>query len=226
MSDTRSPVLLITGAAGSLGSALARQACAAGLQCILLDRDGPGLERLHDEIAGTGPAPVIQALDLAGAGPDDYENVAGALESGFGHLDFLVHAAADFTALRPLEHFPPEEWMQILQAGVTGPFLLTRAVLELLRSSPDGGRVVWLVDSPEARCGSYWGAYGVSQSARRALASILAAECRTRGPEVLLHDPGPFRSRLRSLAWPAENPSDLVDPEDAARVLLDRLVGH
>ncbi|MEX2500609.1 MAG: SDR family NAD(P)-dependent oxidoreductase [Wenzhouxiangellaceae bacterium] len=210
---------LVTGAAGALGAVLVERLMQSGWDCIALDRNRRGLEQLHDRLAREGDAPLVVPLDLAGAGPQHFDELAASVEAQFGRLDALIHAAAEFKALTPLEHHPAEDWMKTLQAGLTGPFLLSQALLALMRGTP-GSRMVWISDDPEGRREAYWGAYGVSQSGRVALARILAAECRKDGPEVVEVDPGPFYSPLRSKAWPAENPASLASAaEAAARVL-------
>jgi NAD(P)-dependent dehydrogenase (short-subunit alcohol dehydrogenase family) len=104
--------LLVTGAAGSLGSALTLEAAARGTTVFLLDRDRRGLERLYDRVVEAGFAePILQITDLATAGPDDVDQIVTAIEAEFGGLDALVHCAARFEALTPLEHVPPEEWL-------------------------------------------------------------------------------------------------------------------
>ncbi|MBL38127.1 MAG: short-chain dehydrogenase [Xanthomonadales bacterium] len=215
---------LVTGAAGALGSALVEHLMQAGWDCIAVDRNRRGLEQLHDRLAAEGDAPLVVPLDLAGAGPQHFDELAASLEDRFGRLDALVHAAADFKALTPLEHHPADDWMKTLQAGLTGPFLLSQALLPLMRRT-EGSRMVWVADDPEARSKAYWGAYGVAQSGRATLARILAAECRADGPEIVEIDPGPFYSPLRSKAWPAENPEDLPTAQDAARKVMVAAVG-
>lgn len=216
--------VLVTGAAGALGSALVEQLMQAGWDCIAVDRNRRGLEQLHDRLAAEGDAPLVVPLDLAGAGPQHVDELAASLEDQFGRLDALVHAAADFKALTPLEHHPAEDWMKTLQAGLTGPFLLSQALLPLMRRTA-GSRMIWVADDPAARSKAYWGAYGVAQSGRAALARIMAAECRRDGPEVIEMDPGPFYSPLRSKAWPAENPEDLPTASQAAEKVTATLVG-
>ena len=98
---------LVTGAAGALGSALVEQLMRAGWDCIALDRNRRGLEQLHDRLAAEGDAPLVVPLDLAGAGPQHFDQLAESLEDQFGRLDALVHAAAEFKALTPLEHHRP-----------------------------------------------------------------------------------------------------------------------
>lgn len=217
MEMTGRKVVLVTGAAGQLGRALVTRLTREGYDCVALDRNRRGLEQLHDTLE---PAPLIVPLDLAGSGPEVFTELAASLADTFGRLDGIIHAAADFKSLRPVEHVPPDEWMAVLQAGLTGPFLLTRALLPLLRDTPDS-RVVWVTDDPEQRAGAYWGAYGVTQAGITALAGILAAECRTAGPRVSTIDPGPFYSPLRSRAWPAEEPDSLPTADDAAARVLN-----
>lgn len=220
MNDSTSSVVLVTGAAGALGSALVRRLLAANSDCIALDKNRRALEKLHDELAQAGRAPLCVPLDLAGAGPDHYTELAESLSAEFGRLDGILHAAAEFKGLRPVEHLPPDEWMQELQAGLTGPMLLTRALLPLLRSTEDS-RVLFVVDDPDARAAAYWAGYGVAQSGTRALAAMLAAECRKTGPAVGSFDPGAFYSALRSRVWPAEDPASLPTADAAAGKVLE-----
>ncbi|MDT8409902.1 MAG: SDR family NAD(P)-dependent oxidoreductase [Wenzhouxiangellaceae bacterium] len=232
MAESEKKVALITGAAGALGAALVEQLMAGGWDCIALDSNRRALERLHDRIAAAAAqdpsrsaaqAPLVVPLDLAGAGPQHFDELAEALDQQFGRLDLLVHAAAEFKSLRPIEHYPADEWMQILQTGLTGPFLLSQALLPMMRGTA-GSRMIWISDDPQGRQKAYWGAYGVAQGGRLALASILRAECRSDGPVVETIDPGPFHSPLRSLAWPIENPAELPSAGDAARTVLQGLV--
>src|SRR6056297_3139092 len=206
MAEAERKVALVTGAAGALGGALVEQLMQAGWDCIAVDRHRRGLEPLHDRLGAEG-------------GPQQYDELAASLEHRCDRLDVLVHAAADFKALTPLEHHPADDWMKTLQAGLTGPFLLSQALLPLMRRT-EGSRMVWIADDAKARSKAYWGAYGVVQSGRAALAQIMAAECRRDGPEVIEIDPGAFYSPLRSKAWPAENPEDLPTAADAAKKVM------
>ena len=222
MAESDRRVVLVTGAAGALGSALVRRVMERGSDCVAVDKERRGLERLHDRLAEEGRAPLVVPMDLAGAAPQHFAELAENLDSEFGRLDALVHAAADFKALTPIEHHAADTWMQVLQAGLTGPFLLTQALLPLMRRTA-GSRMLFVVDDPEARSRAYWGAYGVTQAGRSALAAILTAECRRDGPEVGTVDPGPFYSPLRSKAWPAENPAELPTADAAAEKVMEEL---
>ncbi len=223
MNKSLQPVWLITGAAGALGQALVEQVLADSAECIALDRDERSLNAMHDRLLDkTGRAPLLLPLDLVGASPDDYDELASTVEVEFGRLDVMIHNAASLTALRPIEHQLPDEWMKILQTGLTGPWLLTRAMLPLMRKAKDA-RLVFVSDRHCLDKPANWGAYGLSQAGREWLARALATELGPRGPSVLDIDPGPFYSRLRAAAWPVTTPDELPSAQQAARGLLEQI---
>jgi NAD(P)-dependent dehydrogenase (short-subunit alcohol dehydrogenase family) len=225
MNESKPSLWLITGAAGALGQALVHRVIESGADCIALDKDARGLNALHDKLVEQGlNPPALMPLDLVGAGPDDYLELAETIEREFGGLDVLVHNAAQFVALRPLEHQPAEEWMKILQTGLTGPWLLTQALMPLLRVR-DGSRIVWVSDEHCLDKPANWGAYGVAQAGRAWLAQAFEGETGPRGPRVLTLEPGPFYSRLRAAAWPVATPADLPTAEQAAATLFDGING-
>ncbi len=218
--------VLVTGAAGSLGSALALACARQGYRTVLLDSDRRGLERVFDRAAEEGlPAPVLHPLDLSVAGPHEFQNMLEAIERQFGGLDALVHCAARFHGLTPLEHVAPEEWLLHLQVNLNAAWLLTALCLPALRMS-GVGRLYFLLEDLRKVGGPLWGPYGVSKHALRALVGQLAAECQGSGIQVLGINPGPMRSPLRFSAYLAENPTSLPEPEAAAADIVALLSGR
>jgi NAD(P)-dependent dehydrogenase (short-subunit alcohol dehydrogenase family) len=105
----RERVILITGASGGLGRTCALAAARAGASVILLGRKVRALEKVYDEITAAGaPTPAIYPLDLSGATPHDYAQLATTVEREFGRLDGIVHAAAHFDGLRPASDIAAE----------------------------------------------------------------------------------------------------------------------
>jgi len=218
--------LLVTGAAGSLGSALCMAAANHGLSVIMLDRDERGLERLYDLIVERDlPEPALQVMDLATAGPDEVQEILTALETEFGGLDALVHCAARFEALTPLEHVPPKEWLLCMQVNLNAAWLLSAHCLPLLRKSGQG-RLYFMLEDLELVGGALWGPYGVSKHALHALAGQLAEECQSSGLQVLGINPGPMQSSLRSRAYFAENPLSPAPATVAAEQIMELLLGE
>ena len=216
-----SRTVLVTGAGSGLGRSVALGAARAGAQVILLGRTVRTLEATHDRIAEAGgPAPAIYPMDLAGAGPAHYAELADRIEQSFGRLHGIVHAAAAFSGLAPLVHTEPEDWMRTLHVNLSAPFLVTSACLPLLQRVPDAA-VVFVGDARSRRVGAYWGAYAVSKVGIEGLAGVLADEVESAGtPRIACVRPGPMRTDLRRRAFPAETPDAVPEPDAAAGVVL------
>lgn len=216
-------VILVTGATGGLGSAVARAAADAGATLVLAGRKVRTLEKLYDELEAAGASqPAIVPLNLETATPVQYEEVADLIRREFGRLDGLVHAAAYFDCLTPIEHHRPDEWLRTLQVNLSAPFALTQACLPLLIESNDSA-VVFITDNPAELEGSHWGAYGVAKAGVERLASILHDEHDGDAMRVHLLLPGPMRTMLRRKAWFAEDPRVNPVPDDTARAVVHLL---
>jgi len=217
----RDRVILITGAAGGIGQAVAMDMAAQGATTILLDRDVAGLEQTYDSIVAAGhPEPALYPMDLQGAEPDDYTQLAATLADEFGHLDGLVHNAAQLGALVPFANYDNELWFQNLQANLNAPYLLTTACLGLLNASEDAS-IVFTSDAVGRKGKAYWGAYGVSKAGMEIFMQTLAEELESNTSiRVNSLDPGPVHTALRRIAYPAEDSSQLRSPADVTRAFL------
>ena len=214
-------IILLTGAASGIGRAVATDMAAHGATLVMLDRDVRGLEQLYDSIVAAGHAePALYPLDLQGAKPDDYTQLATTLDSEFGRLDGLVHNAAQLGALVPFANFDHEMWFETLQTNLNAPYLLTTACLGLLNESTDAS-ILFNADIVGRHGKAYWGAYAVSKAGQEAFMQVLADELESNTAiRVNSLDPGPVRTGLRRIAYPAENNDTLHAPEDVTRPFL------
>jgi NAD(P)-dependent dehydrogenase (short-subunit alcohol dehydrogenase family) len=206
-------VILITGASGGLGRALALECARAGASVILSARNGAKLERLYDEIESLGaPQPAIAVLDLATATAVDYDRLAETIDREFGKLDGLVHAAALLGDRTPLEQYDVPTWCRVLHVNLTAPFILTQILLPNLRKSADAS-VIFVSSGVVKNSRPFWGAYAVSktglESVRSMLSEELAGEENIRVNSI---NPGRMRTGMRAAAYPAEDPNSLPNP--------------
>jgi len=216
---------MITGAAGGLGSALALQCARAGAELILLDRNRRGLGALSDEFADQGSAsPGLYPMDLAGAGVDDFNDLVETIESEFGGLHALIHCALDFDGLQPLEQIAPRDWLHAMQVNVNAPWLLSCALLPLLRKS-ENGRLFFMLDDLETVTGAYWGAYGTGKAALTGLVRQFDETLGNTNVVVRGINPGAMRSGFRARVYHAENPLEQPEPAIAARKITRMLSG-
>lgn len=193
-------VVLVAGAHGGLGHAASLAVARAGATLVLLGRKVPRLNRLHDTIAAEGGQSLLYPLDLEGASADDHAELAQRIDEAFGRLDGLLHCAAHFRGLTPLEHTDPAEFARGLHVNLTARWWLTQACLPLLRRADDSA-VVFAIDSAERTGQAYWGAYGVAQAGLAALVAMLHAELGEAPVRVSGIAPGPMRTPLRARAF-------------------------
>ena len=212
--DLAGRVIMVIGASGGLGRALALACAAHGATVVLHGRVVRKLETIYDEIAAAGhPQPTILPLDLATASADDFGNVASAIRAQLGRLDGLVHAAAFLGSLGPIEHQSFDTWQKVLRINLAAAMALTRSTLPLLSLAPDAS-VIFTLDARGEDSRAYWGAYAAAKAGLAALAATLADEWEDRrNLRINAVVPGPMRTPLRGLTHPGEDRSALPLPE-------------
>ena len=208
-------VILVTGAGDGIGRAVSLACAGHGATVILLGRTVAKLESVYDDIvAAGGPKPAIYPMDLEGAVPEDHHQLAQRIGAELGRLDGLLHNAGLLGSLTPLEHYDPVEWLRVIQVNLNAPFLLTQACLPLLKSAADAS-LLFTSSGVGRRGRAYWGAYSVSKFAVEGMMQILADELDENSRiRVNSINPGRVRTAMRAAAYPAENPDELLAPED------------
>ncbi len=203
-------IILVTGAGDGIGREAAETYARHGATVILLGKTTAKLEAVYDAIeAAGGPLPAIYPMNLEGAAPKDYQDLADVLRNEFGSLDGLLNNAGILGALSPIEHQNIETWYKVQQVNVNAPFMLTQACLPLLKQAPSASII--FTSSGVGRQGrAYWGAYAVSKFATEGMMQVLADELET-NTRVRSNciNPGATRTAMRALAFPAEDASKL-----------------
>jgi NAD(P)-dependent dehydrogenase (short-subunit alcohol dehydrogenase family) len=194
-------VVLVTGAYGGLGGAVARAASRAGATVVITGKRKRQLEKLYDAMREEGLAePVIHPLDMEVATPREYAALADGLQRDLGRLDGIVHCAASFTGLTPIAMQRPDDWLRAMHVNVNAPFALTQACMPLLTAAGDSA-VVFVLDNPDLLRRAHWGGYGVSKAALERLVAILHEETDETTLRVHALLPAPMRTALRRLAY-------------------------
>ncbi len=222
--DLSDRCILITGAGGALGSALALACGNAGASVVLLGRTISKLETCYDNLEAAGaPQPAIYPLDLAGATLADHQTLINTLYSTFGGVFSIVHCAAELGTMTPLSDYPDEVWNKVFNSNVNGPMRLTQAGLPLLRDSGPSS-IIYLLDD---HVSAYWGAYGLSKATLRSTVNMLAEECDGQRDDngnplvnVMGVNPGPMCTSLRQHAFPGEVPQNNPMPATRAAQIL------
>lgn len=207
-------VILVTGAGDGIGKVAALTYAKFGATVILLGKTTNKLTAVYDEIVAAGhPEPAIVPLDLKGATKKHYQDMAATIQAEFGRLDGVLHNAGLLGVLTPFEHIDLPTWQDIMQVNVTGPMLLSQALLPLLKQSKNASMI--FTSSGVGRKGrAFWGPYAVSKFATEGLMEIIADEYDNTGVRVNCINPGATRTSMRAKAYPGENPQTLKTPAD------------
>jgi NAD(P)-dependent dehydrogenase (short-subunit alcohol dehydrogenase family) len=214
-------IILITGASGGLGKALALECARAGASVIVSGRNQSKLDRVYDEIVALGAAqPAIATLDLATATALDYDNLAKTIDGEFGKLNGIVHAAALLGDRTPLEQYDVPTWCRVLHVNLTAPFILTQVLLPNLRRSKDAS-VVFVSSGVVNNQRPFWGAYAVAKTGLESVRAMLSQELEGE-PNIRVNsvNPGRMRTAMRAAAYPAENPNTVPTPLSVSGAFL------
>ncbi|ODS22641.1 YciK family oxidoreductase [Candidatus Endobugula sertula] len=214
-------IIAISGAGAGIGRVLATQLAAYGATIILMGRTVEKLETVYDEIEQAGyPQAAIIPIDFSNTTEAEYENITANIENEFGKLDGLIHNAALLGERIPISNYPMKVWEAVMIVNVNAPFALSKHLLPLLKKS-DHGSIAFTSSSVGRQGRAYWGAYAASKAALENLMQTLADELEeTSNIRVNSIDPGATRTDMRALAYPAENPSTVKDPESLVPLFL------
>lgn len=177
MTEQTQNTALVTGAARGIGLAIAHELGAAGNRVVLCDV----LDDVHRQAKQLRSNGVNADSILLDVGEEKtIREVMAEFGKKFGRLDILVNNAGVSPKhngyKRLIADTPLEEWEMVMRINLTGPFLLSREALPLLRRSC-AGRIINTVSSV-ARFASplTGGAYAASKTALIGFSRVLAVE--------------------------------------------------
>lgn len=125
--------VLVTGGSGGIGFAIAQHFCQLGHQVILADLNAQAVAEKAAQLQSEGGSADSCVLDVT-----DSASIAACVQRY--QIDILVNNAGIQHVAR-LEDFPPEKWQQLINVMLTGPAMLSRAVLPGMRER-NFGRIV------------------------------------------------------------------------------------
>ena len=195
-------VALITGASQGLGRALALAFAEEGARVVVNARSDESVRPVAGEVEGAGAEVLAVAADV----------------SREVEVERLVRETVERLGPRVgVEDYPEDEWRRVIDANLTGPYLVSKAAIPHLS---EGGSIINVVSGVSVEGRAKWGAYSVSKFGVEGLTQILASELAERGIRVDAVDPGGMRTDMRAAAYPEEDPQTRITPEENTAVFL------
>lgn len=180
---------LITGAAGHLGSAVARALVNAGARVTLADLPGESLDVLDSEL---GPQAQAVAVDVL-----DEDQVAHAVwkayEFGGNRPDFVFNNAGTEGPIGPITELDLSVFEQVLAVNVIGAATVLKHALRVVG---DGARIVQTGSTASIAGAPDMAPYVASKHALLGLMRVASREVAHRGIRVTALLPGPIEGPM------------------------------
>jgi NAD(P)-dependent dehydrogenase (short-subunit alcohol dehydrogenase family) len=210
----KNQTVMITGAAGNLGQAVAASFAAAGANLALLDLNEAALGK----IATTGAGDVLgQRVDLAD--PASISAAVGAAIARFGRIDVLCNLAGGFHMGEKVHEMPVDKWSFMMELNAGSVLRMSHDVVpHMLKAG--GGKIVNIGAFSALSGKAEMSAYVASKSAVIRLTESMAAELRSHNINVNCVLPSIIDTPQNRAAMPKADPKRWVAPEALADVLL------
>lgn len=209
MFDLSGKAVLVTGASGGIGAAIARALHGAGAKVVLSGTRVDALEALRAEL---GDRAFVAAADVSLA--DAAEKLIKDTEQATGSVDILINNAG-LTRDQLLVRMKDEDWTRVIEVDLTAGFRLARAAVRgMMRRR--WGRVVAITSVVGATGNPGQTNYAAAKAGMVGFSKALAGEVATRGITVNCVAPGFIATAM----------TDALTPEQKERIAVSIPVGR
>lgn len=215
--DFNDKAVIITGAAGALGTAVVHSFYEAGANLVCVDLDRDSLERIFEGVSINPERYLIESLDLTD--PEAANALVKKTVEKFGRIDVLVNTVGGFRSGTPVHETPIKDWDFLMDLNARTVLIASRAVIPQMLEQGDGA-IVNIGARPGLVGQAKMAAYSASKSAVIRLTESISAEVKDAGIRVNCILPGTIDTSQNRKDMPEADFSVWVKPESLAGVIL------
>jgi NAD(P)-dependent dehydrogenase (short-subunit alcohol dehydrogenase family) len=208
-------VVLITGATGNLGTAVARAFARDGAQLALSARRAEELAETAAELGGAERV-FVYAADVTDAA--QVAALVGAAHAHHGRIDVLVNLAGTYKGGKPVHEADAGEWELLMNLNARSVWLACRAVVPHMLAQ-GGGYIVNVAARAGVQASKGAAAYAASKAAVIRITESVSLDVRDNGVNVNCVLPSTIDTPQNRAAMPKADASKWISPDDLAAVV-------
>ncbi len=208
-------IVIVTGAAGNVGQALARLLAARGARVAAVDQAGEPLTALAASLPDAGRHLPLPGYDLTD--PAACTALVGEVQQRLGRLDAVATTVGGF-AMAKLADAGLDQWDAMFSLNVKTTWNIYRAAVPVLRAV-GGGSLVGVGSAAGLRGSGQMAAYAATKSAVMRLTESLADELRPDRIRVNAVLPTTIDTPQNRAAMPGADTSRWVQPSEVAEAM-------
>jgi NAD(P)-dependent dehydrogenase (short-subunit alcohol dehydrogenase family) len=218
-------VALVTGASAGIGRYLAQGFAARGAAVAGLARSADRLTTAMTEVAEqTGARTLAVAADVTDAAA--VRSAVDRVTAELGPVTLLVNNAGSIDAAEvPLWEADPDQWWQVVESQVRGPFLVSRAVVPGMIAA-GGGRVIGLGSGLGTRGSDVYSAYSAGKSAQMRITEAIDLAGAAHGVRAFDLAPGVIDTDMTRAMPMHAGRTDWTRPEDVVALAVAIAAGE
>ena len=191
-------VVIITGGAGTIGSAIAKEFHAAGAEIVLIDKNAEQLQQVQSQID-----PRVSILEIDVTQPDAPNRIIDSVTKTFGGINILISNAGSALQSSIID-MDQQLLRDSFELNFFAHFALAQEALKAFRKQAIDGQILFNVSKQAVNPGHNFGAYGLPKSSLFFLVRQMALECGGDGIRVNGVNADRIRSGLLNDAMIAE----------------------
>ena len=205
MQNIKGKVVVITGASSGLGEATARLLSAQGATVVLGARRIERLQKLADELTGSGGKALAVTTDVVHC--DQVKRLVDTAVQRFGRVDVMLNNAG-LMQQSPLERLKVDEWDNMIDINIKGVLYGIAAALPYMQQQK-AGHIINVSSVAGHKVTPLGAVYCATKHAVRALSEGLRQEVKAYNIRTTVISPGAVATEL---------PSHITDRDSAAGI--------
>jgi 3-hydroxybutyrate dehydrogenase len=196
--------VVVTGGAGGIGAACATRLAESGADVVVIDLDGPGANRVADQLGGQ--AEILDLSDL---------DAVDALDL---RCDILINNAG-LQHINPIEDFSPERFSLMLRVMLEAPFRLVHQTLPHMYAA-GWGRIINISSVHGLRASPFKAAYVTAKHGLEGLSKVIALEGAPHGVTSNCINPSYVRTPLVEQQVAAQAVAHGIEPDEVLEQIM------